>query len=67
MSDDTCVVHREEALLHEQVLQVLIIHRDLSHHVTWHVTRETAGLSVIETVRVFVPNHLKYLKSDWFL
>lgn len=54
----TCVVNREESLLHEKMLQVLIIHRDFSHHVAWHITSETPRLAVIETVRVFVPNHL---------
>lgn len=55
---DTCVVHREESLLHKYMLQVLIIHRDLSHHVAWHITRETTGLPMIETIRVFVSKHL---------
>lgn len=55
---DTCVVHGEESLLHEQMLQVLIGHWDLSHHVTRHITGETTGLPVVETVGVFVSEHL---------
>lgn len=54
----TCAVHRYESLLHEQMLQVLVVHGDFSHHVAWHVTGETAGLAVIETIRVFVSRHL---------
>lgn len=54
----TCVVHREESLLHEEMLQVLVIHRDFSHHVTWHVPREATRRAVIEAVRVFVSDHL---------
>ena len=54
----TCVVHREEALQHELVLQVLIIHRDLRHHVTWHITGETTRLTIIEPITVFVSKHL---------
>lgn len=65
VSADTCgrVVHREEALLHERVLEVLVVHGDFSHHVAWHVTRESAGLAVVETIRVPVTCDLKALKA----
>lgn len=52
------MVHRDESLLHEELLQVLIVHRDFSHHVTWHKTGETTRLPVIETIIVFVSIHL---------
>lgn len=57
------MVHREEALLHEHVLEVLIVHGDFSHHVAWHVTREPTGLAVVEPVRVLVTCDLKALKA----
>lgn len=40
------------------MLQVLIVHWDFSHHVTWHITRETTGLTVIKPIRIFVSKHL---------
>lgn len=67
------MVDREESLLHEQMLQVLVVHRDFSHHVTWHITREPTRGAVIETVRVFVSNHLinaeaaQLVTSSWVL
>lgn len=57
-SADTCVVHRQEALLHQEMFEVLVIHWDLSHHVARHITRKTTRLPVIETIRVFVSKHL---------
>lgn len=54
----TCVVHRQEALLHEQMLQVVVVHRDFSHHIARHKTGEAAGLAVIEPIGIFVPKHL---------
>lgn len=54
----TCVVHGEESLLHEEMLEVLVIHWDFSHHVPRHIPREPPGRAVIEAVRVFVSDHL---------
>lgn len=61
---DTCVVHRKESLLHEHILQILVIHWDFSHHVAWHVTRETTRLTMIETIRVLVSQHLIHVETE---
>lgn len=61
----TCVVHGQESLLQEHMLQVLVVHWDFSHHVTWHVTRETAGFAEIETIRVLVPKHLMHAETSF--
>lgn len=61
----TCIVHRQESLLQEHMLQVLVVHWDFSHHVTWHVTRQTAGFAEIETVRVLVAKHLMYADTSF--
>lgn len=49
------------------MLQILVIHRDLSHHVAWHITGEAARLTMIETIRVCVSKHLAECRVWRFL
>lgn len=52
------MVDRQETLLHELMLEVVIIHWDLRYHVTRHDTRQTTRLPVVETIIVFISKHL---------
>lgn len=41
------------------MLQILIIHWDLSHHITRHIARKPARLTMIKPICVFVSSNLR--------